>query len=192
MGRSPRANCRPAPSNHGRVVVEGLASLLDELRLTPDRLGRDRPRHDRRHQRDPRAQGRAHRSADHARLPRRAGDPPHPQPRALQPAVREAAAARAAAASAGGGRAHRPPGPGRARSWTWTRPSGRRGSWLEPGIESLAICFLNAYANPDHEQRVGELARRGVLRLGHLAVFGRPARDPRVRAHVAPPSSTPT
>jgi N-methylhydantoinase A len=30
----------------------------------------------------------------------------------------------------------------------------------QAGIESLAICFLNAYANADHEQRVAELARR--------------------------------
>jgi N-methylhydantoinase A len=31
---------------------------------------------------------------------------------------------------------------------------------LQAGIESLAICFLNAYANGEHEQRVADLARR--------------------------------
>ncbi|MGI9149817.1 MAG: hydantoinase/oxoprolinase family protein [Chloroflexota bacterium] len=30
----------------------------------------------------------------------------------------------------------------------------------EAGVRSLAICFLNAYANAEHEQAVGDLARR--------------------------------
>src|SRR5207248_2965466 len=36
-------------------------------------------------------------------------------------------------------------------------------------IESLAVCFINAYANPDHERRVGEVVRRRFPAL-HLSL----------------------
>jgi N-methylhydantoinase A/oxoprolinase/acetone carboxylase beta subunit len=36
---------------------------------------------------------------------------------------------------------------------------------LQEGIESIAVCFLHAYANPAHEQRIGQLIRE---RAPHL------------------------
>ena len=56
-----------------------------------------RPRHDAVHQRADRAQGRQDRPADHGGLPRRAGDRPRAQVRALRPLHRDAQAAGAAA-----------------------------------------------------------------------------------------------
>jgi N-methylhydantoinase A len=38
---------------------------------------------------------------------------------------------------------------------------------LEEGVESLAVCLLNAHANGAHEQRIGEIAR---LRAPHIPV----------------------
>ena len=51
-------------------------------------------------------------------------------------------------------------------------------------VQSVAICFLNSFANPDHERlvakRIGELLPGPV----HHAVLGRGAADPRVSARI--------
>ena len=52
------------------------------------------------------------------------------------------------------------------------------------GVEAVAVCFLHAYANPDHERAAGEAHPQGDAGRLPLAVARHPARVPRVRAHV--------
>ena len=95
------------------------------------------------------------RAADHGGLPRRAGDRPRAQIRALRPLHRDAQAAGAAAwrrevderlaptaAVANAARRRRRAEP-RSPTW-WSRASKPRRS-----------CFLHAYANPAHERAIG-------------------------------------
>ena len=81
----------------------------------------DPPRHDRRLQRHPRAQGRAGRADHHQGLPRRAGNPHLAHAQALRPHLDQAGAAGRALPAQGGRRAHRPSRPCRAPA-----PAGRR------------------------------------------------------------------
>ena len=60
------------------------------------------------------------------------------------------------------------------------------------GVESVAIVFLHAYANPVHELAAARGAAGGRLRGRDLAVAPGLGRVPRVRAHAPRPSSTPT
>src|SRR5581483_9714598 len=93
-----------------------------------------RPRDDRRHQRDHRAPGGAHRARHHPGLPRRPGDRSRQPSRSVQPLLREAAAVRPPATAI---RGHRedvlprrgPPIPRRARAQSGgpLHPGGRRG-----------------------------------------------------------------
>ena len=58
----------------------------------------------------------------------------------------------------------------------------RQGASAAGSSRRVAVCMLNAYANPAHEQRIGELRRRCCRRrAGELLVRDQP-RVPRVRA----------
>jgi N-methylhydantoinase A len=148
-----------SPESHGRVVVDGVASLLDELRLQPDRLSEivhgtivaTNAILEAKGARTGLLTTRGFRDVLEIRRIRSPElynlqyvKPPPLVPRRhrlevderidhLGHVVRELDVAQAEQALR---------------------------QLAEAGIESLAICFLNAYANADHEQRVGELARR--------------------------------
>ena len=62
---------------------------------------------------------------------------------------------------------------------------------LAEKIEALAVCLLNSYANPVHEERIAEIVRRRAPGLT-LSVSAEVLPDPRVRADRQPRSSTRT
>ena len=99
--------------DYARAIVDGLAELFARDRPRRRRDRGDPPRHHRRLQRHPRAQGRARRPDHHQGLPRRAGDPHAAHAAPLRPRLDQAAAAGRALPARGGRRAHRLP---RARS----------------------------------------------------------------------------
>ena len=39
------------------------------------------------------------------------------------------------------------------------------GRLAEEGVESVAVCLLHAYANPEHEKRVGRILRQALPRV---------------------------
>ena len=143
-----------------------------------------RPRDDRRDERDHRGQDRAQRLRHDRRLPRPARDRPPGAPDALRHAVREAAAARPA----------RPRGRRRASG------SGRRARCCSPldddsvreaaailrreEVESVAVCLLHSYVNPEHEQRVGAILAEELPGRAGLALGRGRARVPRVPARL--------
>ena len=49
-------------------------------------------------------------------------------------------------------------------------------------VETVAVCFVNAYANGDHEQRMAEILARGAARRDDLDLVRRAARAVRARA----------
>ena len=49
-------------------------------------------------------------------------------------------------------------------------------------VETVAVCFVNAYANGEHEQRMAEILARGAARRDDLDLLRRPARALRARA----------
>jgi N-methylhydantoinase A len=148
-----------SPTHHGRVVVDGLASLLDAQRLTPDRLGEIV--HGTTVATNAVLEGKGARTGllttrgfrDVLEI-RRIRSPElynlqYEKPAPLVP------------------RRHRLEVDERinhlgqvVRELDLAQAEQVLTQLAEAGIESLAICFLNAYANADHEQRVGELARR--------------------------------
>ena len=148
-----------SPDHHGRVVVDGLASLLDGLRLTPDRLAEIV--HGTTVATNAVLEGKGARTGllttrgfrDVLEI-RRIRSPElynlqYEKPAPLVP------------------RRHRLEVDERinhlgqvVRELDLAQAEQALRQLAEAGIESLAICFLNAYANADHEQRVGELARR--------------------------------
>ena len=52
------------------------------------------------------------------------------------------------------------------------------------GVEAVAVCFLHAYANPEHERMAGAMIKQGAAGRVSVAVARHPARVSRVRAHV--------
>ena len=82
------------PDDYSRGIAEALAArLVAEYRDDAGPHHRHRPRHDRRDQRHPGIQGRAHRPSDDRGLSRRARDAPPAHSGALRPAIRQAEAA---------------------------------------------------------------------------------------------------
>ena len=148
-----------SPDNHGRVVVDGMASLLDGLRLTPDRLAEIV--HGTTVATNAILEGKGARTGllttrgfrDVLEI-RRIRSPElynlmYEKPAPLVP------------------RRHRLEVDERinhlgevVRELDLAQAEQALRQLAQAGIESLSICFLNAYANADHEQRVGELARR--------------------------------
>ena len=49
-------------------------------------------------------------------------------------------------------------------------------------VETVAVCFVNAYANGDHEQRMAEILREALPDADDLDVLRRAARAVRARA----------
>ena len=144
--RSPRRTIRRAARRGHRRVLEKAGA----------EAGADRPRracHDALHQCADRAQGRHDRPAHHRGLPRRAGDRPRAQVRALRSLHRDAEAAGRAPVAARGRRAA---GARRhvveARSTSTALARGRRTGRARASRASPS-CFLHAYANPAHERR---------------------------------------
>ena len=116
-----------------------------------------RARDDGRHERDHRGQDRAQRLRHHRGLPRPARDRPPGAAVALRHPVREDEAARAARSSR---RRWRSGSARRARCCarsTTTRCATRPRSCGARSVESVAVCLLHAYVNPEHEQRVGAI-----------------------------------
>ena len=52
----------------------------------------------------------------------------------------------------------------------------------DQGVDTLGVCFLHAYANPAHEERMRAVLARGAPRRRRVAVQRGAARVPRVRA----------
>ena len=52
------------------------------------------------------------------------------------------------------------------------------------GIEALAVCLINSYANPAHEEQIKAIVARRAPDLRDLLQRRCAAGDPRVRAHV--------
>ncbi len=92
--------------NYAQAIVDGLAEVFRETGLERERGRGDPPRHHRRVQRDPRAQGRARRADHHQGLPRRAGNPHAAHAEALRSRLDQAGAAGRALSAQGGRRAH--------------------------------------------------------------------------------------
>ena len=184
----------------GRLHTKKVSSSVDDYaRAIVDGLARDLPRHGHRRARtsprcstappSPRTPSSSRRGARTGLittrgLPRRPRDPPSPHAAALRPHLGEAGAARRALPAPGGDRAHR-----RARRRPdAARPRRRSSDALErlrrEGVEALAVCLINSYANPAHEEQIkarGQPARAGA---GGLLQRRGPAGDPGVRAHV--------
>ena len=53
---------------------------------------------------------------------------------------------------------------------------------VEDGVRCIGVCLLHSYANGAHEQAVGELIAQALPRRLRLALLGRAARVPRIRA----------
>ena len=127
----------------------------------------------------------AQRLRDDRRLPRPARDRAPGAPDALRHAVREAAAAR-------------PAGPRRRRRRAARRRAARccsplddelgaRGRGAAPSaksVESVAVCLLHSYVNPEHEQRVGAILAEELPGVPDLALGRGRARVPRVPARL--------
>ena len=141
------------------------------------RGGPDHPRHDARHQRADRAQGREDRAAHHRGLPRHASRcgtstassstisiielPPPLVPRRLRlHACRERIERRGEVLLAA-----RRSAQSQARS-----PRSRQ------GVEAIAVGFLHSFTNPAHERRVGEHPARAAARRRGDAVLAKSRR----------------
>ena len=144
-----------------------------------------RARHDARHQRDPRAEGRPARVRRHRGVRRSAppGSGGSGRGRPLRPLLHHPDAAGRPAAHVRGSRT---------RELRWQRAArrcqptsaadARRSASPRPPRPAVAICLLNAYANPDHERVVARRTARRAPRHVRGRVDGGLARDARVRA----------
>ncbi len=125
--------------------------------------GRDRPfraRHDGRHQRRARTQGRAHRPDHDRRVQGRARDRPPDAARDVRPRAqagdagvpraRSASARRCPSASAAAGR-------GAGRRSTRRAVAQAVGELAAEGVEAIAVCYLFSFLNPAHERRTREI-----------------------------------
>ena len=122
---------------------------LRRLAVLPRHHGRDQRAH------HPALRGR--RDGDHAQLPRRAGDPPRHQGRPVGRLQGRHAAVHPAARPVRGDRAHRlRRRRDRRRSTRTRRARSPRGSSAARS-KTVAVCFVNAYANPVNEIRMREI-----------------------------------
>ena len=140
------------------------------------------PRHDRRHQRADHAALPAGGDGDDARLPRRARDPPRHQGRPLGRLQGRRPGDHPAPRPPRGDRADRLRGPRPARRSTRTRRARSPDDLRARNVETVAVCFINAYANPANEQRMREILEEELPGRRRLDVERDPARDLRVRA----------
>ncbi len=169
----------PAPE---QGVMAGVRDDPAEVRRRAGRHRHRDPRHHARHQRGDRAQGRAHRAADHRGLPRRDRDGQREPLRPVRPEHRAAASRWCRAICA----CRCPNG------WTtkatcccrWTRPRCAR--WCRccerESVESIAVGFLHAFVNPAHERRVARHPGRAAAGHSGIAVQRSLAGDARVGA----------
>ena len=121
--------------------------------------GADRARHDADHERADRGQDRPRRPGHHRRLRRHAADPRRAPLRHVRPADRVPGAADPARPHVRDRRAGRPP-----RATSSSSPSGAALDALAAElaaakVESVAVCFLNAYVNPANERIVADHLR---------------------------------
>ena len=159
------------PDHAGANSTQG---IIDCLRKSGIDAGRDRradPRLDHRDQHADRAQGRQDRPRRDARHPRRLHHRPRQPAGGLQPVLPPPPAAGAAPAHPRGGRAAARLRRGaRAAEEVRASPRPARRSKAE-GVEAVAVCFLHAYANPEHERVAGEMIRKALpdayLSLSH-------------------------
>ena len=146
------------------------------------RAGRGAARHDGRLEHAAAEAGRALRADHHAGVPRRAGDRAAAHAGDVRPALGQARAA---------GRPALPRARSTSACWptaAWrgavdldaVRAAGR--FFAAEGIASVAICFLNSYANPAQRTGGGGCAGGGVSRARRHRLGGRAARGGRVRA----------
>ena len=181
-GRVLRAKVLSTPDDYSQGIAEGLAQAMREgLDVRGDRA--DHARHDGRDQRAAGRQGRA----------RRAASPP----RASATSSRSAGCACPCSTTSAGASPRRScravcatrstSASTRAARWTVrsTRPQAVATieHALAQGVDAIAVCLINAYANGAHEVRVRELDPAARREHPGDAFERAPARDPRVRAH---------
>ena len=177
-----RRRRRPADPSEG--VLAGRAAHLRRGGHRAGRAGQRRPRHDRRHQRRARVQGRARRPDHHARASARS---------CTSPARRRPG--RWPAGSSWSSPTRRPRWPTRARrssGWTRaarrsspstaTRSPGSSRELVDAGVESLTVSLINAYVDGRHEREIAGDRRGAVPGLPRHDLLRRAARVPRVRA----------
>ena len=92
-------------------------------------------------------------------------------------------AAGAAAAALRGARAHRRAGRRRAPARRARPRRGDRRACSPQGVDAIAVCLINAYANGAHEVRVARAHPRARSRRSRSRFERAPAGDPGVRAH---------
>ena len=164
-----------------RVIRE----TLDALELDAGAVVAGRPRHDARHQRDHRAQGRAHRAADDRRVPRRRSrSAASTASNSTTSMVELPDAARAAPPALRRARAHARRRHGRAGARR--RPTSRASPASWPRTASTRSRSLPALATPTPPTSAprAEAVRRVAPRPARLDLVRGRARDPRVRAHL--------
>ena len=130
--------------------------------------------------------------AHHARRARRARDAARHPRGAVQQPLHERAAAGAALPARRRRRAARLRRARARRRWRSTTCAQRSSSSSARSVEAVAICFMNAFANPAHEQRAAELVRARAAGRLPLGLVRPAAGDPLLRPGLAPPRSTPT
>ena len=171
------------PDDPSRAVVAGLQALLAELgdRRRARRGGA--ARHHGRLQHHPAAVGRQDRADHHARLPRRAGDRPHPHARHVRPHLGQAAS-RWCRAGIGWRSPSASPPTAASSSRSTRRACVAAGEQLAAeGIEAVAICLINSYRNPAHEQRVEAILRERFPQLLVTASYAVLPETQGIRAH---------
>ena len=138
-------------------LQQGVLSALERSGALAGRRGRVRPRQHRRDQRRHRTPRSTDRARDDGGLPRRARDRPGEPPRPVQPLVPQAGTVRAH-----GGCGSRCPSGSRTPATVLVpldeaavESVAERLRALD--VEAVAICFLHAWTNPEHERRAAEL-----------------------------------
>ena len=127
-------------------------------------------RDDSRSELDPHAHRRRRRPALHARLPGHPRDPPRRPRRAVQPLLAAAGAVRAETSPPRRQRAHAR----RRHRLPFEEEDVRAAAatFREEGVTAVAIAFLNAYANPEHELAAERALRdagfEGEISLSHV------------------------
>ena len=119
---------------------------------------------------------------DHAELPRRDRDPARDEAGSLGRVRGRRAAVHPAPRPVRGDRADRPRRRGREPARRGRGAAGGGGSCDAAGSQTVAVCFINAYANPAHEQRMREILEEELPGRDRLDVGGGAARDLRARA----------
>ena len=165
---TPRRSPRPSTTMRARSST-GSRQLFEEIGARGGRGRGGAPRHDRRLERDPRAQGRAHRPDHHQGLPRRARDPHAADAAALRhrPGRSRRPWSSAICASRSNERVDvQGRDPPAARPADAERAVARL---LDEGVEAIAVCLLHCLRQPgaraaDQGDRRAPGARPAALR----------------------------